>query len=76
MITIRERAEAIGIVAYDTALPQTWFDSVTKITGRTPVGFVWSYDKHRLFGRAYPLTEDALDQLIEYTIKVAKEGAS
>ena len=59
---VRERAEELGLVIYDTALPQEWFDEVLKATafgasfGFNPCGhIVWGYD-HSLYGEPVALT--------------------
>lgn len=66
-MTVREAAQARGIVNFDSALPQGWVDSVRLCTGRNPVGhFVWSYDTPGLFGLPAPVTEEGERILADY----------
>ena len=53
--SVRERAEELGLVTYDTAMPQGWFDEAIKF-GVNPCGhIVWGYD-HGLYGEPVALT--------------------
>lgn len=70
--TTDELARELGLVTYDTALPQDWIDDVVRVTGRTMLdivvaGYVWCYDKpYTTWGRAVPLTDAAKAILDEY----------
>ena len=65
-MTVRDLAAAAGLITWDEAVPQPWFDAHQKeITERGPV--VWSYDahvvgpQHKLFGA--PVFADTLGAL-------------
>ncbi len=43
--SIDDLAAERGITTFDTALPQDWFESVNRFTGKNPAGhIVWVYD--------------------------------
>ena len=50
---------------YDTALPLTWCDNVRRLTGESPLGFVWSYPAKSIWGKPFPLTTTAREMLAE-----------
>lgn len=54
--------------SFDYAMPQPWCEEFERITGEWPIGqFVWYYDKgHSVFGRPYPLTDNARWLLSKY----------
>lgn len=58
---IRKLAEEAGLHTYDTALPLQWYEDVHTRTGFWPqsYGFVWCYDKPKVWGEPYPLTDAA-----------------
>lgn len=60
-LDVDERARALGVKVYDTALPQDWVDKFTAGTDWNPVGhIVWSYDLAPFFGE--PIAVDAEGQ--------------
>lgn len=54
-------AKEEGLVTFDPALPQDWVNEVYAKTGYEPqfFGFVWCYDKAKVWGEPYPLTKAA-----------------
>lgn len=68
--TVDQLAKEKGLVSYDTALPKRWCDDVLQRTGVWPglVGFVWCYDKARIFGEPVPLTKTAEELLARYEL--------
>jgi hypothetical protein len=66
--TLGDAATAAGIVTFDTALPVTWTDAVAAETGTqpAPLGFVWCYDRARMYGAPFPLTPAAAQLLRRY----------
>ena len=50
-------AKALGLINFDTALPQVWVDSFKEKTGFNPVlNFVWCYDDGTHWGYPQPIT--------------------
>jgi len=76
------RIKALGIkyTAMDYAIPQPWVEKMAQLipNGEFQSGyericaqFVWIYDDNsRLFGRPFPLTQDAEDILVQYGDKI------
>lgn len=57
-MNVNDAAKALGLVVYDTALPQEWVDMIKKETGIYPAGhFVWSYDMSKVWGEPAPIDE-------------------
>jgi hypothetical protein len=58
---INALAKAKGLQVYDTALPLGWYNDVYVRTGLWPqnYGFVWCYDKFKVWGAPTPLTPQA-----------------
>ena len=53
--TIGERADELGLVSYDTALPQPWIDNARAFGLQVLGSFVWSYDNAGVFGEPIAL---------------------
>lgn len=63
--TIRERCEALGLKAYDTALPQPWVDAM-RARGHDVLGHVvWSYDGPNVMGEPFGVTSDGERMIAE-----------
>jgi hypothetical protein len=64
----RQVADQMGIKAFDTALPMEWYDDVFAKTGCWPqaYGFVWSYQRVKIWGEPIPLTREAAELLARY----------
>ena len=54
--TIGERCDELGLLSYDTALPQPWVDDARAFGLEVRGQFVWSYDGARVFGEPIALT--------------------
>ena len=54
--TIQERCEELGLVAYDTALPQPWVDNAAAYGLGVLGHFAWGYDDAGVFGQPVALT--------------------
>ena len=68
--SIRELAEAreSELGTFDYALPVGWCNEMHDLIGEWPHGFVWSYSApSTIFGRPFPLTAAATDQLARLT---------
>lgn len=62
-LTISEAARDYGLEAFDSALPVDWVRQC-QAAGFQPVGqVVWSYDRNRGFGEAFPLSLEADQEL-------------
>jgi len=63
----QDACSILGIVVFDTALPQGFFDELTSVTPSHPLGhFVWSYDDSTLLGAPRPLTQKGVEILKAY----------
>lgn len=74
-MNIQERANKLGIVVYDLALPLAWYDEVHLRINKWPqeYGFVWSYDVNTIWGEPIPVTKEALDILREYHVSLVQD---
>lgn len=62
-LTVSEAARGYGLKAFDPALPVDWVRQC-QAAGFQPVGqVVWSYERNRGFGEAFPLSLDAEQEL-------------
>ncbi len=74
--TGEERAKRVlGDATFDWAMPQDWAVEFNKATKFSPSGqIVWLYDDHgRMFGRPYPLTDEARKHLESYMPEPIKD---
>lgn len=73
-ITMRELVEASPAIAdlkrnggtFDYALPQSWWDAFHETMGKPPLGFVWAYAEHEIWGHPMPVSFQAKEDLDEY----------
>jgi hypothetical protein len=67
-LTKIEACEVLGLVTYDVAIPQSFFDQLLSLApDEHPLGhFVWCYDEAKLFGAPRPLTPRGIELLTKY----------
>jgi hypothetical protein len=66
--SLKQLAEEAGLgTAWDSALPQAWWNDFHNITGFNPYGhIVWSYKDAGVFGEPVALTPEGFLKLEEY----------
>jgi|ERR1035437_4563777 hypothetical protein len=65
-LSIRDRADALGLHTYDTAIPIDWSREVKAVTGKDIYDVVWCYDGNSTWGYAVPLSAEATRILGQY----------
>jgi len=71
-----DRAAALGLHTYDTALPQTWADDVRVVMEQSFMAkyasvfghFVWCYDGNSIYGYPVPITSHGAHILDKYAV--------
>lgn len=73
-MTVGQACKHLGLVDYDCAIPQSFFNDMQAMFPNEYFCAVWSYDpfddgRKNFMGYPRPLTKDAINKLIAYNTK-------